>query len=149
MEQPPQPRPLATIWRVPDDLWAIIAPVLAELDPAKSTGRRRIPARGAMDAVIYRLRSGCQWNQLPAEFPDDSSVHRTFQRWVKKGVLERVWAVRVAQCAELGGVDWQWQSADCQLGKARMGGDQIGRNPTDRGKRGTKKVCWSKPTAGQ
>jgi putative transposase len=86
---------LPTIWRVPDDLWAIVQPLLAAYDPPKRTGRRRIDARGALDAIVFRLRSGCQWNRLPREFPDDSSVHRTIQRWVHTGVLVGVWAVLV------------------------------------------------------
>jgi putative transposase len=111
-----------TIWRVPDDLWALIEPVMYTHDPPKRTGRRRIDARAALDAIIFRLRSGCQWNRLPREFPDDSSVHRTFQRWVRTGVFERIWATLVEQCAELGGVNWAWQAADTALGKARSGG---------------------------
>jgi len=103
-------------------LWAKIEPVLAELDPPKDTGRPRIDARRALDGTIYRLRSGVQWNQLPREFGDDSSVHRTFQRWVERGVLEHLWAVLVGDCAELGGVDWEWQAADAAMGKARLGG---------------------------
>ena len=113
---------LATIWRTPDELWALITPVLAELDPPKREGRKRIDQRAALDAIIFRLRSGCQWNQLPREFPDDSSVHRTFQRWGKLGVMPAIWAALVQACDELDGVDWQWQAADGMLGKARMGG---------------------------
>ncbi len=103
-------------------MWEQIRPILQQHDPAKRTGRPRIDARAALDAIIFRLRSGCQWNQLPKEFPDDSSVHRTFQRWVKRGLLERIWASLVKTCDELGGVDWRWQAADGALGKARMGG---------------------------
>lgn len=114
--------PMPTIWCVPDDLWDKIAPVLTELDPPKPTGRPRIDARAALDAIIFRLRTGCQWNHLPKEFPDDSSVHRTFQRWIELAVLERIWAVLVEGCEELGGVDWEWQAADAAMGKARMGG---------------------------
>lgn len=113
---------MPTIWRVPDDLWDTIAPILVEHDPPKHRGRKRIPPRGVLDALIFRMRTGCQWNQLPKEFPDDSSVHRTFQRWVRLGVLNRIWAALVAECAELGGVDWEWQAADGAMGKARMGG---------------------------
>jgi putative transposase len=115
-------KPLPTIWRVPDELWNKIKPVIDELDPPKPTGRPRIDARDALDTIIFRMRSGCQWNHLPEEFPDDSSVHRTFQRWVELGVLDRIWAVLVAECDELGGVDWEWQSADGAMGKARFGG---------------------------
>jgi putative transposase len=79
--------------------------------------------------IIYQMRSGAQWNQLPKEFGDDSSVHRTMQRWIAKGVLERLWAVLVENCGELGGVNWEWQSADGATGKARFGGMMSGRIP--------------------
>jgi transposase len=126
MGRPRKVRPnweeLATIWTVSDALWAVIQPILVELDPPKQMGRRRVDARRTLDAIIFRMRSGCQWNQLPERFPDDSSVHRTFQRWVRVGVFERIWATLVEHCAELGGVEWEWQAADTLLGKARRGG---------------------------
>ena len=131
-----KPKPLPTIWRVSDDLWAKIEPVLAELDPPKDTGRPRMDPRRALDGIIYRLRSGVQWNQLPKEFGDDSSVHRTFQRWVDCGVLERLWAVLVTDCAELGGVDWAWQAADAAMGKARLGGTWSAPTPSTVATRG-------------
>ena len=65
----------------------------------------------------------------PEQFGDDSSVHRTFQRWVTKGVLERIWATLVEDCEELGGVNWRWQSADGAMGKARLGGTKSVRTP--------------------
>lgn len=114
--------PLPTIWRVPDELWAQIEPILAQYDPPKATGRKRIDPRRALDGIIYHLRSGVQWNQLPKEFGDDSSVHRTFQRWERLKVFDRIWAILVAECAELGGVDWEWQAADAAMSKARLGG---------------------------
>jgi transposase len=120
-------KPLPTIWRVPDDLWSVVARVLGELDPPKRTGRKRIDQRGALDAIIFRLRSGCQGNRLPREFPDDSSVPRTFQRWVKLGVFDRIWAVLLEVCEDLGGCDWEWQAADGAMGKARMGRTSSGR----------------------
>jgi putative transposase len=113
---------LATIWEVPDELWAVIAPLVAEVDPPKRTGRRRVDARANLNAILFRMRSGCQWNQLPERFPDDSTVHRTFQRWVHLGLFARLGAVLLEHGEELGGVDWQWQAADAALGKARLGG---------------------------
>jgi putative transposase len=120
---------LPTIWRVSDELWAKIEIVLREHDPAKPTGRRRIDQRRALNGIVYRLRSGVQWNQLPAEFGDDSSVHRTFQRWVSLGIFDRIWAALVADCAELGGVNWEWQAADAATGKARLGGTWLAPTP--------------------
>ncbi len=116
-------KPLDTIWECPDDLWdQVIVPVLDALDPPKDTGRKRIHLRPALNGIIYQLRSGCQWNHLPKDFGDDASIHRTFQRWIEKGVLTEIWAVLVGYCEGLGDVDWEWQSADGFMGKARKGG---------------------------
>ena len=129
---------LDTIWEVPDGLWAEVRQVLEELDPPRNTGRPRVDQRRALDGVIYRLRSSCQrrpelaegWNHLPEKFGSDSSVHRTFQRWLEKGVFERVWALLIERCNELGGVVWKWQAADGSMGKARSGGTRSGPTPS-------------------
>lgn len=113
---------METIWEVPDELWEQIGPVLRELDPPKGTGRKRTDARQALNGVIFRLRTGCQWNRLPKEFGDDSTIHRAFQRWRERGVLRRLWGMLVEKCEELGAVGWEWQSADAAMGKARLGG---------------------------
>ena len=126
--------PLGTIWRCPDELWTRIEPILAELDPPAKTGRPRIDPRRALDGVIHQMRTGGQWNQLPRTFGDDASVHRTFQRWVQRKVLERIWAVLVTCCDAMKGVQWRWQSADCSMGKARLGGALWGRTPRIAGK---------------
>ncbi len=113
--------PLPPIWRTPDGLWSEVEPILAELDPPKR-GPKRIDPRAALDAMIFRIRSGCQWNRLPREYPDDSTVHRHFQRWVERGIFDRIWATVQEACEDLGGCDWEWQAADGWLGKARLGG---------------------------
>lgn len=123
--------PLGTIWRVDDELWAEVEKVLEEHDPPAHFGPARIDQRKALDGVIYRRRSGVQWNQLPKEFGDDASVHRTFQRWVKRGVIAKLWAVLVQACDELRGVHWAWQSFDCALGKARHGGIKLDRGEAE------------------
>ncbi len=121
--------PLPTIWEVNDELWNIIQDILAKLDPPAATGRPRTGQREALNGIIYVMRSGCQWNQLPSRFGDDSSVHRTMQRWIAKGVWQRLWAVLIENCEELGGVDWKWQSADGAMGKARFWGMMSARIP--------------------
>lgn len=120
---------LPTIWEVSDELWEIIQGILDEFDAPAATGRPRTGQREALNGIIYRMRSGVQWNHLPAQFGDDSSVHRTMQRWIEKGVFERLWALLIENCEELGGVDWRWQSADGAMSKARFGGIKSGRTP--------------------
>ena len=125
---------LPTIWEVDDELWKIIQSILDELDPPAPTGRPRTKQREALNGIIYQMRTGCQWNQLPRAFGDDSSVHRTMQRWVAKGVFERIWAALIENCAYLGGIDWAWQSADGAMGKARFWGTLSDRTRRTAGK---------------
>ena len=126
---------LGTIWEVPDDLWKRVEPLLEKAYPPKRTGRPRADLRRVLNGIVHRMRSGCQWNQLPKEFGDDSTVHRWFQRWCADGIFRKLWALLVAECDELGGVDWEWQAADAAMGKARFGGRKsapirpIGENP--------------------
>jgi putative transposase len=117
---------LETLWEVPDALWQRIEPILLADAPPRGTGRKRADWRRTFNGIIHRLRSGCQWNRLPAEFGDDSTIHRWFQRWCRNGVFAQVWALLVEACEELGGVHWDWQSADGRLGKARLGGGKGG-----------------------
>jgi transposase len=125
----PRTKPLGTIWVVPDELWRRIEPILKEFWPEKPTGRKVANWRAALNGIIFRMRSGCQWGQLPRKFGPKSTVHDWFQRWVEGGIFEKIWAVLVAECDELGGVQWEWQSADAMLGKARFGGGKDGQEP--------------------
>ena len=127
-------KPLPTVWEVPDPLWEkIVQPVLAEFDPPKTKGRPRADQRKCLDGIIYRARTGCQWNRLPEQFGDDATVHRTLQRWERLGIFDRVWALLVYHCEELGAVHWEWQAADGCLSKARF----IGGGPKGGIKRAT------------
>lgn len=131
--------PLPTIWELPDDLWEEVEPILECFYPPARTGRPRACLRGVLDGIIFRLRSGCQWERLPERYGPSSTVHGWFQRFVEDGVLEEIWAYLVRECEELGEVRWEWQAVDGVMGKSRFGGEKTGPNPTDRAKMGTKK----------
>ncbi len=71
---------------------------------------------------IFRLRTGCQWHHLPRVYGDESTIQRCFQHGCETGLSEKLWALWVAECADLQGVNWEWQAADTAMGKARFGG---------------------------
>jgi transposase len=73
---------------VTDEEWALIE---AELPPAKKLGRpRRTQLRAVVNALLYMLTTGCQWRQLPKEFPPFSTVQRFFYRWRDDGLWQRI-----------------------------------------------------------
>src|SRR5215470_18380766 len=89
-KQARQRPPLGTIWEVPDSLWERVLPILEEYWPAQATGRHHADWRQALNGIIFRMRSGCQWEQLPRKFGAKSTVHDWFQRWCGGGVMERI-----------------------------------------------------------
>ena len=100
---------LPTIWEIPDELWERIAPILERRYPRARTGRPRADLRLMLDGIIHRMRSGCQWNQLPERFGPSSTLYGWFQRLVEDGVLEEIWACLMRECDELDAVSWDWQ----------------------------------------
>jgi transposase len=74
---------------VTDEEWVIIEPILTK----QKTRRGRKPKyskRELLDAMLYLLRTGCQWRHLPHDFPPWKSVYTQFLRWKQKGVFEEL-----------------------------------------------------------
>ncbi len=109
------------------------------------TGRPRGDMRKVLNGILYRMRSGVQWNYLPREFGSDTTVHDWFQRFVKDGVFERLWAVLIDACAELQGVKWEWQASTGRE-QARFGTSPAKTRRTGRN-RGRSGCSWSTRTA--
>src|SRR5919198_6171318 len=145
------PKPLDTIWEASDDLWARVLPILQDdWKPSPKGGQPPKDWRPMFNGIIHRLRSGCQWNHLPKQFGSDRTIHRWFQRWCQNGTLRKVWAALVAECDELGAVQWDWQSADAALGKARFGGGKRwARTPPTAARTAARRACSPTRRAGR
>ncbi len=125
-------------WRVPDLTWERMVALLPAR-PSHPLGchNPRVPDRDAMDAILLVLRTGMQWNALNATgICTSSSAHRRFQEWVDAGVFAEFWRQGLLAYDGLHGVDWEWLSCDGAMGKAPLGGEATGPNPTDRAKKG-------------
>jgi transposase len=87
-------------------------------------------------AIVYVLRTGCQWKALPKkEFGSASAVHKYFREWQEHGVFVRLWRKGLAEYDEMEGIAWTWQSIDGGMVKAPLALESVGPNPTDRGKK--------------
>jgi putative transposase len=73
---------------VTDDQWALIEP---HIPPAPTGGRpRETDMRDVVDALLYLLRTGCQWRYLPGDLPPKSTVWRYFDGWRRDGTLDKI-----------------------------------------------------------
>jgi transposase len=77
-------------WRIPDVLWDRLEPLLPKRRRSRKGGRPPLAYRRVLDGLFYVLRTGCQWKAAPKEFGSGSSLHRYFQKWVKRGVFRHL-----------------------------------------------------------
>ncbi|KZD14997.1 MAG: transposase [Candidatus Fermentibacter daniensis] len=137
--------PKVQLWEVSDEFWKRVEPFLPEKkrDPEKQyqrkagAGRKAKDPRKVFEAIIYVLRTGCQWKALPSErYGSASSVHSYFRTWLKQGFFLSLWQAGLAEYDDMEGIAWSWQSLDGTMLKAPLGGiEDAGPNPTDRGKK--------------
>jgi putative transposase len=70
-----------------DEQFALLEPFLPK---PKRTGRPPANLREVLNALLYLVRSGCQWRLLPHDFPPWSTVHTWYRRWRIDGTWERI-----------------------------------------------------------
>jgi transposase len=133
-------------WTVSDAFWAKVEPLIpVPQRPASrayvrkpGAGRKPMPPRQIFAAIVYVLRTGCQWKALPREFGSASAVHLHFQKWQQAGFFLRLWQSGLAEYDEMEAIAWNWQSIDGAMHKAPLATECVGPNPTDRGKKWAK-----------
>lgn len=82
-----------------DELWAEIAPLLPKNFPSPKGGGQWIDDRLCLEGVLWVLRSGLGWQQMPKQFPSGSTCWRRMQVWAGEGVLAQVHAKLAARAA--------------------------------------------------
>src|SRR3712207_5304490 len=125
---------------LPDALWARIAPLLPPEPPKPKGGRPRVSDRAALTGILFVLKTGIPWEYLPAEMGCGSGMTcwRRLRDWCQAGVWRRLHQVLLEELAQADRIDWDRAALDSAAVPA-PGGQETGKNPTDRGKQGTKR----------
>ena len=116
-------------YQIPDALWEQIVRVLPPPKVRKKDGRPRMEDRHAMTAMVYVLRTGCQWKALPRRLGAPSTVPDRVQDWRAAPVCERLWQAGLLTYDTLTGLEWEWQAMDGAMTKAPLGGEKGGQKP--------------------
>ena len=120
-------------WRIPDELWARIEPLLPPRKPHPlGCHRPRVEDRKAIDAIFFVLRTGCPWNALQNPgICSSRSAHRRFHEWAAANVFLALWQQGLTAYEALQGIEWEWLAMDGAMTKAPLGGEK-GRQASDR-----------------
>ncbi len=127
-------------FKVPDELWKTVKRCLPAQSERTGPGRPRADDRAALNGIWYVLWTGCQWKAIHKDWFGVSSsvIHERFQTWREQGVFKAVMREMVLYYQTRQEIGWEWQSIDSKSCPAPLGGEETGRNPTDRGKQGSK-----------
>ena len=100
---------------VPDDLWAVVKPLLpAHRAQPGRRGRPPVPDRAALTGILFVLKSGIPWEMLPTEMGCGSGMTcwRRLRDWHKAGVWQRLHEVLLAKLEAAHLIDWSRASVD-------------------------------------
>jgi putative transposase len=73
-----------------DEQWELIRPLLPKRRGPRPGRPPSLDRRNLLDAIFYLLRTGCQWRQLPHDFPPWGTVSSQFHRWRKSGLWDKI-----------------------------------------------------------
>jgi putative transposase len=111
---------------IPDELWERVQGWIPRRRRSPRGGRPPVADRRAMSGILYRLRTGCQWDAIPSEFGSRSTCYRRFVEWSKVGVFAMMHVEMLLYYDAERGIDWTWASLDSASVKAPKGGTSRG-----------------------
>lgn len=107
-----------------DEQWQVVEPLIGEM-PRRADGRGRPwrSSREVFNGILWILRTGAQWADLPDRYPPYQTCHRRFQRWVREGIFEHVLEALATDLKERGSLDLSECFIDGTFVVAKKGAD--------------------------
>jgi transposase len=121
---------------LPDGLWAFIEPLLPPQVPSPKGGRPPITHRQALTGILFVLKTGIAWEDLPAEMNCGCgmSCWRRLRDWQLDGTWDKLHALLLERLDAAGKIDWERAAIDSSSVRAVFGGRASGRTPRTAGR---------------
>ena len=104
-----------------DEQWALVSDLLAPPKPNPAGGRPRADVRQCLEGILWVLRSGARWKDLPRSFPSYVTCWRRFVEWSGEGVWDKAWRRLLKNLDQQGEIDWEEGIADGTFASAKKG----------------------------
>jgi transposase len=112
--------------------WLKIERLLPKEKPSPRGGRRRIDDREVMEGILWVLRSGARWKDLPREYPSATTCWRRLREWEETGVWLSIWRAFLSELDDEGQLDWHEVFADGTFAPAKKGVPRLERPNAER-----------------
>jgi transposase len=104
-----------------DEQWLLISDFIPVPVPDPRGGRPRTDARRCLEGILWVLRSGARWKDLPRSFPSYVTCWRRFVEWSSAGVWDQAWGRLVEQLDRRGAIEWEQGFGDGTFASAKKG----------------------------
>jgi transposase len=104
-----------------DAQWEKIRPLLPKRRKRPQGGRPPANDRKVLEGILWILRSGARWQDLPEEFPSPSTCWRRLRDWEEQGVWLTIWRAFLAELNQRGQLDWSESFLDGSFASAKKG----------------------------
>lgn len=104
-----------------DEQWLLISDVFPVPVTDPRGGRPRTDARRCLEGILWVLRSGARWKDLPRSFPSYVTCWRRFVEWSRAGLWDQAWCRLIDQLDRESKVDWKEGFADGTFASAKKG----------------------------
>lgn len=132
-----------------DEQWRLIADLFPHDPRTGKRGRPAIEPRRCVEGILWVLRSGARWKDLPQHFPSYPTCWRRFQEWTAAGIWTKAWARLLRALDRQGQIDLDEAIADGTFSSAKKGAIWLARPSEARGRKRwsspTRAVCLSRP----
>jgi transposase len=112
---------------ISDSIWKLFEPFMGDYRPRKHTLRR------IWDGILWMLRTGAQWEEMPKRYPPKSTVYWWYRRFVQDGVLTEIFMAVVQALESAGKLDLRECSVDATFIRARATRDGKGKTKCGKG----------------
>ena len=132
----------ATERQLNDRLWERVRPLLPPPAPQPKGGRPWADDRACFEGIVYLLRNGLRWRQMPPCYPSGVTCWRRHKAWTEAGVWHQVWKLVLRELDEAGRLDTSELVVDGTFVEAKKGASGSARADSGRARRSS-----SSPTA--
>ncbi len=104
--------------------WRKIEPLLPQLQPSPKGGRRFVDNRRVLEGMLWVLKAGAHWRDLPPQYPSPATCWRRLRDWEEQDVWLKVWRTFIEELDEAGHLEWEETFADGSFAPAKKGAQE-------------------------
>jgi transposase len=101
-----------------DQQWAKLEPLLPK---ARSRGRPWSDNRRVLEGILWVLKTGARWRDLPKEYPSASTCWRRLRQWEEQDIWLKIWRQFLGELDQQGRLDWSESFLDGSFAPAKKG----------------------------